>query len=179
MFGVPKRHALNSNSGKRNKLLEAAEFILRPQDNASLLETDRQTPSRSQKFFFHLPIFRNLSNVCGKVLVCNLHCANATYSAGDGAAHPCVSEFRCLCLWAKCRFRSEQCIQTLVIPAQETLPALAERCKLNCVHSAATGTVRYHGNLLIKGFHNYRNMEQVNCADVHSTLSLFACRQGT
>jgi len=72
-------------------------------------------------------------------------------------------------------FRIEQFIQILVIPSQETLTALAERCKLNCMHSAATGTVRYHGNQLIKVFHNYSNMEQVNCADVLSTLSLFAC----
>ena len=44
-------------------------------------------------------------------------------------------------------FRRAQCIQILVIPKQEILGALAERCKLNCMYSAATGTVRYHGNI--------------------------------
>jgi len=75
-------------------------------------------------------------------------------------------------------FRSEQRIHIIVIPKQETLTAIAERCKLNCLYSAATGTVRYHGNILIEVFHTFRNVEQVNCADVHSTLSLFTCTQG-
>jgi hypothetical protein len=36
LIGAPERHALNSNSGNRNKLLEVAKFILQPQGNASL-----------------------------------------------------------------------------------------------------------------------------------------------
>ena len=34
------------------------------------------------------------------------------------------------------------------------------------MYPSATGTVCYHGNILMKVLHNYSNTEQVNCADI-------------